>query len=192
MHVVILVPPDAVVGSRNSVLLPFLRSLHCSCDRMFQQLDCQCSHFGLLTLYCAADNLMSASCLFWLAWADWLSVLATAILNRLLCLHEICLLFKYFPSINFPASFLSMKPAPHVWWCVMQRLMDASFFPLSLIHTFSNPFSSIHVPCPMIEPLPYSGDPSRVIDYNNSSSLFTKLFPGSCHTISVLPHLLFC
>jgi len=38
-----------------------------------------------------------------------------------------------------------------------------------------------------VEPLPYS-----IIAYIGSSSLFTDLFPSSCHTIAVLAHLLFC
>jgi len=39
---------------------------------------------------------------------------ATAIPNRLLCFHGVFVSLKYFPSINFPASCLSVKSATHV------------------------------------------------------------------------------
>jgi len=52
-------------GGQPSLSLPFLRSLHCWCDRVFQPPDHQCSHLGPLALFCTADTLLIASCLFW-------------------------------------------------------------------------------------------------------------------------------
>ena len=64
--------------------------------------------------------------------------------TNLLCCHKIFLSLRCFPSINLPASCLSMKSATHVpwkgWW------MPPLFF-FCLIQVFLKPSSSIHVPC---------------------------------------------
>jgi len=95
MHAVIQVPPDGVVGSRNCRCHSFAA---CTIDmtvRFNRQPDCECCHLWLLALYCTADNLLIASCLFWLA--DWPSayVPATAIPKRLLHLSGCLLSLKY-------------------------------------------------------------------------------------------------
>jgi len=112
MHAVIQVPLDWVVGSHNCRCHPFAA---CIVDVNL------CFNWQTVSaLTSGFSHYFAQPTPYWLHLAylvKWLAVgiiPATTIPKRLLRLHEICLSFKYFPSINFPAFCLSMKSATHV------------------------------------------------------------------------------
>jgi len=88
----------------------------CVACRVFQPPDRQCSLLGPLVLRSDLPSHHHAHCILPILVRKVVVGVfpATAIPKRLLRFHRICLSLKYFPSINFPASCLSVKSAIHV------------------------------------------------------------------------------
>jgi len=93
---------------------------------VFRPPDRQCSHLGPLTLFCKADTLLIASCLFWSE--NWLLVYFLPHPSPIVCFTSMGFLVTQILSQHKPSCILSQHEV-HCQ-CTVERLVDAPPFSL--------------------------------------------------------------
>ena len=127
------------------LLLPFFRSLHSCCDRVFHPPDSQCSHLrlGPLALFCTANTLLIVSCLFWSE--NWLLAYFLPPPSPIVSFGAMEFFVTQILPQHKPSCILSQHEVCYP--CTVERLVDVSPFFLLPDTSLFETSSSIHVPC---------------------------------------------
>jgi len=142
-------------GGQPWLLLPFLRSLFCWCDRVFHPPDRQCSHLGPLALFCTADTLLIASCLFWSENSGWLLAYFLPPPSPIVSFAAMDFFVTQILPKHKPSCILSQHEVCYP--CTVERLVDASPFFLLPSPWYKSVWNPPHPSMyHAVEPLPYS------------------------------------